>query len=1088
MDRPEGSRSIRAVSETGRATATRLAVMAMGGLAIVADDARVDHRIPEKASLMIVYLADTGAPARRSRLAGLLWSDLPEDRARANLRVTLTRLRSALGELLGADRERVWLTVEPTYDATSVATGDSSAIVEHYAGDFLSGIDVADAAVFMDWVDARRESLRTSAMLSLSEDLSQARRDGDWTHGTLLASRIVELEAWNEPAHRFLMEAEAVRGGRTAALAQYQRCTEALADSLGLEPDEETRALAASLGRGTSTSTPDTKPVRTSSAIPFDMTPFLGREHEVEQILERVSEGHYRLVTVAGPGGVGKTRLAAEVARQLDEEHPGCVVWAPLTSASTPQEFASTLTELLVDDAVFSQVDPLAQLTAAIGGRELYLILDNVEQLVASCTDLLLDLLRACPDVTALVTSRRVIDVAAEDVFVLAGLPTPGPGEDVGQSASVRLFVDRAYRANKSFALNEDNAEAVAQLCSLVDGVPLHLELAAARVSRLTVHQLVDHLREHASLPGDGPKGTPDRHRSFDAVFEQSWGLLTPDDQRALARLSVTRGGFERTAAATLLDSDGSEPIHLARMSLLAEERGGRFRFHELLRQSAASRLSADDRIQAEVAHAKWYLGLVAAARLALLSSQASETAKPLLLDLENIRQAWNVALQRGLTEAAAQAADGLAHLFELAGRAIETEQLMAAAASACADGTLPTTATADEAFFTRIQARQRAAWSMDDGTAKLCTRIAELLRDRPDRAHDLAWSQLHHAQAAYHLGDLTEATDLLERSEATGAPVDDESLRAWSLLQRGRILSATSHFDTAAHAFQEAIERFVAADDQRGHAQSHAYLAVTYAEQDRAWDAFVADRTAFELCEATGNRQLLSGRHENVAASFLLLGDYENARHHTAQALAMYRRNAEFDMESYALAQHGECLLGLGDVDAGEQDMSAGIAMMRDEEFSFGLLYNLPPWIRHLQRQGRHDQALLAAEEHLEIGTERGADHFVLTGEAHLARSHLGVGEPDRAQEVAGSVWDKLQVAEPPRLPWRLGTLLDLASVFEATEDDRLGEVIASARQTHRDTARSIADPELRRCYLDNHTASLELAAVIQRGNRDPS
>ena len=370
----------------------------------------------------------------------------------------------------------------------------------------------------------------------------------------------------------------------------------------------------------------------------------------------------------------------------------------------------------------------------------------------------------------------------------------------------------------------------------------------------------------------------------------------------------------------------------------------------------------------------------------------------------------------------------------------------------------------------------------MDDSTAMLCTRVSALLADRPDRAQDLAWAQLHHAQATYHLGDVDGALRLLEASEATATDLDDPALRAWSLAQRGRILSATSHFDEAADTFHEAVELFVAADNQRGHAQTLSYLAVTYAEQDRVWDAFVADRAALELCEATGNRQLVSGRHENLAASFLLLGDYESARHHTAEALAIYRRNAEWDMESYALAQHGECLLGLGDVEAGEEAMATGIAMMRDEEFSFGLLYNLPPWIRHLQRDGRHDQAILAIEELVEIGLDRGADHFVLTGRALLARSRAGAGETAEALSLAGEVWDALEAPDPPRLPWTLATLLDLAVVFERVGDARFSEAVDRARRVHRDAARSIADPSLRRCYLDQHLASVELAAVVGR------
>lgn len=1054
----------------------------MGGLSISVDGTRVDDQIPEKAALIIAYLADGDAPARRSRLAGLLWSDASEDRARGNLRVALTRLRAALGELVAADRERVWLTTQAEYDAAHVASGNSDAIIECYSGDFLEGVDLPDAMVFMDWVDARRASLRTTAMLSLSEDLERARRTRDWDYGAGLAVRIVELEPWNEPAHRFLMTSAAARGDRSGALAQYGRCVDALESSLGLEPDDETRSLADSLRDGISETSVDAPPPQLAPEIPFDMTPFLGRENEVARLVDRAN-GAYRLVTIFGPGGVGKTRLAAEVARKQDEVVPGSVVWATLTSISTAQEFAAALSDLLVPDAVFSQADPLAQLIAAVGGRRLWLVLDNFEQLVDTTSELLLELLRSCPRVTAILTSRRLLDVAAEDVFALAGLPTPGDDDDIGQSASVRLFVDRAYRSNKTFSLNEQNQHDVAELCTLLEGVPLHLELAAARLSLLTVRELIEHIRHNASLPGEAPRDAPDRHRTFDAIFEQSWGLLDAEAQVALAKLSLTRGGFDREAAVNLLASDGSEPIRLARMSLLTEERGGRFRFHELVRQSAEARLSVETRTEAEVAHAHWYLGRLEDAQDSLLSSEALAASKPLLHDVENIRQAWGAAIEHGLTELLASAADGLSHLFEMAGRAIETEALMADAAAACAKGVLPSNDSADEAFFVRIQARQRAAWSMDDATATLCLRVAELLEDRPDRARDLAWSQLHHAQAIYHHGEVADALRLLETSESTaGNAIDDAGLRAWSLALRGRILSATGQFDEAAEVFREAIELFVAIDNQRGHAQTLSYLAVTYAEQNRVWDAYVADRAALELCAATGNRQLLSGRHENLAASYLLLGDYESARNHTAEALAIYRRNAEWDMESYALAQHGECLLGLGDVDAGEEAMSTGIAMMRDEEFAFGLMYNLPPWIRHLQRCGRDAQALLAIEELVDIGLDRGAEHFVLTGRALLARSQARVDQRVAALVLAEEVWAMLQGPNPPRLPWTVATLLDLASVFEQADDSRFADVLAAAHETQRHTAKSIADPTLRRLYMEQHAASVELAAMTSR------
>ncbi len=1055
----------------------------MGGLSLAVDGVSIDGRVPDKAALAAVYLADVGVPVRRSRLAGLLWSDMDESKARANLRVTLSRFRTVAGTHIHADRDHLWLADDVDYDGSRVAAGDLETMLAGPPGDLLQGIDVDEASLFMDWVHARRQSLRTTTLLVLAEHLGVARRDHDWDRVTELAGRITDVEPWNEPAHRALIEAADARSGRAAAIRRYDRCVDALREHLGLEPEHDTTALIDQIRTGDSRrSDRAPTPSTATSVIPLQLTPFLGREVEVAQLAERLRDRSYRLLTLAGPGGVGKTRLASEVAAQLEAADPGGVIWASLASIETPEEFARHLADLLVTDAVLRVADPLTQLTAAIGDRSLCLVLDNFEHLVDNTGPLLLEMLRRCRDITLLVTSRRPLGAGAEDVFDLAGLPTPPTdADDLGSFASVRLFVERAYRVDKSFSLTPDNAAKVAELCRHVEGVPLHLELAAARVPRRTIAELIEHLDREGELPDAPPLDAPDRHKTFDAVFQQSWDLLDEDEQRALCRLSVTRGGFDHSTAKVLLGSDRSEPSRLTRSSLLVEERGGRFRFHELVRQSASSKLSPDDREDAERTHATWFLDRIVEAEPTLRSRKGRRVAGELLADVENIRQAWTVALNAGMTDVLGRAATGLSHLLELAGRGTESEVLLGAAAEACRSRDLDASDTHDEAFFLRVQAGQRATWAMDESTEHLCLQVEQLLADRPDRALDLAWSRLHHAQATYHLGDLPGAEALLSRSiELNGSAPDDPRLRGWQLLQHGRLISARGDFDHALEVFDEALGLFESVDDIRGIGQTLSYRGVTFADQNQIWRAYEADLQAFELCRDSGNRMILSGRHENLAASLLLLGDYEAAEHHTARALAMYRRNAEDDMESYVLAQHGECLLGLGDAENGEREMAQGIAMMRDERFSFGLLYNLPPWIRHLQRHGRHTQAILAAEELVDIALERDAEHYVLTGRAMLARSLAASGRHDPAAALAGETWDRLCSEDAPRIPWPVATRLDIAAAFAAIGDARQHAALDTARAGHLDTVRSIADPTLRDTFLTRHHTSIELASFM--------
>ncbi|MDW3177980.1 MAG: BTAD domain-containing putative transcriptional regulator [Acidimicrobiia bacterium] len=1059
---------------------TPLRVSALGDLRIAIDGQRVDARIPDKAALLLVYLADAGGPVRRGVLAGLLWSDMPDERARANLRVALTRLRAVAGNHIGADRDRVWISTSVDYDASTIddAASDeqADAVLDRYLGDFLNALTIEGAELFEDWAAARRQNLQATALQALTKASADSLSADDLTRCRDCAQRILEIEPWHEVAHQHLMIAMASISGPAAAHAQYEVCASVLWNELGLTPSPDTTAVLDQIVAGT-TQTPAEETTRTVG-IPTDLTPFFGRELELSLLGERLKRGDYRLMTIVGPGGVGKTRLAAEAARASVEAHPAGVFFLSLASVASEAEMLSAVFDAIAPDAVQSAAEPRDRVIELIGDKRMCLVLDNFEHLVDDARDTVVALLQGCSGLRLLTTSREPLEVSSEDLFVLCGLETPEPGaSDIAESPAVRLFADRAYRVDKTFSLAAEDPDEVGRLCRLLEGIPLHLELTAARIGPLSVGDLNAMLHSEIDLPGEALRDAPDRHRTFDAVFEHSWATLEPDEQRALAHLSVTRDGFDSEAAHALIGSSGHEASRLARKSLLVEEGGRRFRFHELLRQSAAARL--DDRVAAETAHARWFLGRVAEAEATLISGEAPTVSDGLVRDLDNVRAAWRYALAHGLTSELGSAAMGVGYLFELAGRVVEAPGLTSDAADAIRERRLDPDGDHDEAFFRRITARLLAVDSQDAVVDELCDRIDELLAEAPARDADRAWANLHRAQSAFYDGDLTRASVMLEATESQLDDLDEPELRAWSLLQRGRLLSATGSFDDAIAVYRQALELFEHANDVRAQALTHSYLAPTYAEQNKVWEAYVADSTAMSLTEKIGNRQRLASLHINVGASLVLLGDYERARRHTATALDLFRSTGDLQVEGYALAQHAECLVGLGRHEEGERDFVEGIALTRSQKFTYGLLYNLPPWVRHLQDRGRHEQAIVAAEELVEIAADREASHFALTGKALIARSAAILGELESAAALADEVMVELAAPDAPALPWPVATHLDLAAAFHAADGSRAVDAIATAQSIQTATARSITDPELRRCYLEDHPASIELAAL---------
>src|SRR3712207_1580304 len=326
--------------------------------------------------------------------------------------------------------------------------------------------------------------------------------------------------------------------------------------------------------------------------LPPQPTTFVGREAEVAALTRLLAEPDCRLVTIVGPGGIGKTRLALQVAARAAPAYADGVAFAPLQDVPTAELLVGALAEA-VGCPLSGRDEPQDQLLAYLRDRELLLLLDNAEHLLDGA-EFVGELLAAAPRLQLLVTSREALNLQEEWRYPLAGLEVPavGQGRGVEACSAVALFVERARRVRRDFAL-EAEREGVVRICRLVGGLPLALELAAAWARTLPCAAIAEEIAGNLALLATSARNVPERHRSVRAAFDQSWQHLSWEERAVYARLAVFHGGFRRAAAERVAGATLPVLATLLDKSLVRYEADGRYHLHELLGEYAAEQLAA---------------------------------------------------------------------------------------------------------------------------------------------------------------------------------------------------------------------------------------------------------------------------------------------------------------------------------------------------------------------------------------------------------------------------------------------------------------------------------------------------------------
>ncbi len=589
----------------------------LGGMAISQNGAPVSGFISAKAPALLCYLAVTGRPQFRLVLANLLWGELPEENACANLRKALSNLRDLLGDHLIITPRTVawnrecayWLDVE-TFLERAGSKSDSSAGVtslrrdltgcsavsmsalisstgvahlieaaELYRGDFLDGFYVHHAPMFEEWTLGQREMLRKLAGYVVRRLALHYAACDELDSAISYTSRWLTLDPWQEEAHRQMMSLLARAGDRSAALAQYEKCRRILGQELGVEPMAETTALYRRI-RGMGGARPHNLPRPTTS--------FVGRQAELTLLLDRLDAPDCCLVSILGPPGIGKTRLALEAAARIrnrsDDTFPDGIFFVPLLNAHTrPALIAAIAAALGLTPPVAPA--PQAELLRYLRNRDLLLVLDGFEHLAGEA-DLLTAIVQQAPQVKLLVTSRHRLNLQAEWPLMLEGLSYPSLDMAASLEAfgATQLFLQRARQACPEFTPSAADARAITLVCEMVEGLPLAIELAASATRSMSCVEIAQAIESNLDALSVLQSDFLPHHRSIRAAFEYSWRLLSPTEHRALCRLAGFHGCFTCESAEHRADVGATLLTVLVDKSLVRRGPAG-YEMHELIRR-----------------------------------------------------------------------------------------------------------------------------------------------------------------------------------------------------------------------------------------------------------------------------------------------------------------------------------------------------------------------------------------------------------------------------------------------------------------------------------------------------------------------
>lgn len=791
---------------------SRWRIEMLGGLRVVRDECAITRFRSHQTGALLAYLAFFPNRAhRREHLIAMLWPEAEETAGRNSLSVALSSLRELLEKnrpdqppLFEADRHNITLrgaAIETdvaaflkSLSATRGAPDEEAArhfvtALKHYGGPLLPGYD-------HEWISSEARRLEELSFRALRRLIALQHKAGNPNAALQWAQRGVALDPTREDTQRDLIRTYAATGQYEAALRQGQELQRVLRDRLDATPTPSTTQLLREIARRlaqqpAARSTESLAAQSTLSGenslnagarrglhrVPPQWTRFFGRETERAQLMQWLRDEDIGLIVLTGPGGSGKTRLAIELAREIDtaseEAFPGGVWWASLAELTDAQRVPDAIGEIL--QIAPSPTPVLEAVVKVLCERPALLVLDNFEHLLPRGAACIQTLLEHIPHAKILITSRHKLHLSAEREWLVSPLPIPNVSgkaprieatdvqavDDEAAFAGVALFCDRARLARPGFAIDQANRAAILALCRRLEGLPLALELAAARIGVLSPAQILSHLESGSTALRSPHEDTSPRHRTLRATIEWSYRLLSPELQEFWTRLSVFRGGWTPEAAQHACTENSALDLFdvLDRLAQLCDSSlvvaaelpvadnhalpVVRFRLLEMMREFAGEQLTIANRERVCRQHAEYFLGQAERAEDLMVGPQQEFWMAHHSIELENFRAALSWAMKT------------------------------------------------DAGLGTRLAVRLAGFWErkgyLSEGGAWLETALAADDIDLQDRHFHLR-ALVEAGRLAYLRGDFVSAEPKLRRGVEAFAANGDEIAQAWAMCHLGTV------------------------------------------------------------------------------------------------------------------------------------------------------------------------------------------------------------------------------------------------------------------------------------------------------------
>ena len=664
----------------------------------------------------------------------------------------------------------------------------------------------------------------------------------------------------------------------------------------------------------------------TKHNLPPQPTPFVGRAQELAEIAALLAAPACRLLTLVGPGGVGKTRLALQVAEaQLDAYRDG-VYFVALQPLESPDLIITALAEA-ARIRLSESGDPKQQVLNHLSGKNMLLVMDNFEHLLDGA-NLVSDILAAAPGVRVIATSREALNLQEEWLWHVTGMHYPQPEQArydrtlrVEDYSAVQLFVQHARRMRADFSLDQER-DGVVQTVALVDGIPLGIELAAVWVRLLPTSDIAREIARSLDFLETRARNVPPRHRSMRAVLDQSWQRLDGEEQEALKRLSVFRSCFTREAAQAVAGASLQTLSALVDKSLLRTDGAGRYNLHELVRHYAEEQLSASaaGRREAHDRHCRYYASFMREQWGHLRGSRVKEALQAIEDEIDNVRSAWRWAFEHEMEDEIEQAANSLWFFYDTRGRYWEGAWLFAGASAVLGAGV-------------------------------------------PDSEKSLALGKVVAREGVLRnsLSQFREATELLEEGLAIARRHHALDEIAFCLLRLGEVRSFAGQTLEAAPLFEESLRAAREAGDQWGAAFALHWLAIVELVREQYATAKELAQQALDIYRALDNRWGMAISRLALSWALWSQGDHDAALQLTQEALSLSREVGIRWTEAYMLAQLGQLSLGMGAYQEALPYLAQSIRIALEINLVRYVILDLLDLYRALAGAGERDRAIQA-------------------------------------------------------------------------------------------------------------------------------